>query len=322
MPVNGTDKTMYVLLISINPGAPLGGSIAEYFPGTFNGTHFQAVDGVTRIADFGKDNYAGQFFYGVPSGSDAVSIAWASNWQYTQLVPSGPLEGWRSAMSLPRRNYLANITRVGWDMVSTPYDLSPVIGRTLASHPSLGNITMHVDYSTAWSNAVCLEINVSNIDALILGSDATVNFTFRSPISDEYVRGGFYFAGDQNFFLDRGGVRGFDNVFFTDKFSTTDVISQDGMWSLVVIFDRSILEVFLDGGTRSATNVFYPQQPLTELVIQTAGIKGDMQIGVTIKSLESAWVQYEDESGVVAGNVSTAGTSIKSKQHMVDKAEL
>lgn len=54
MPVKGTNETAWVLQISINPGAPLGGSIAEYFPGTFNGTHFEAVDSVARIADFGK----------------------------------------------------------------------------------------------------------------------------------------------------------------------------------------------------------------------------------------------------------------------------
>jgi beta-fructofuranosidase len=54
MPVNGTNETMWVLQISINPGAPLGGSISEYFPGSFNGTHFEAVDSVARINDFGK----------------------------------------------------------------------------------------------------------------------------------------------------------------------------------------------------------------------------------------------------------------------------
>lgn len=93
VPINGTDETAYLLQISINPGAPLGGSIAQYYPGTFNGTHFEAFDSVARIADFGKDNYAGQFFYGTPPGEDAVSIAWASNWQYTQIVPTGPREG-------------------------------------------------------------------------------------------------------------------------------------------------------------------------------------------------------------------------------------
>lgn len=54
VPINGTDETMFVLAISINPGAPLGGSITEYFIGDFNGTSFLPADGVTRISDFGK----------------------------------------------------------------------------------------------------------------------------------------------------------------------------------------------------------------------------------------------------------------------------
>jgi len=69
---------MYLLQISINPGAPLGGSISQNFPGTFNGTVFTAVDGAARINDFGKDNYAGQFFYGIPGDETQVSIAWVS----------------------------------------------------------------------------------------------------------------------------------------------------------------------------------------------------------------------------------------------------
>ena len=55
VPVNGTDgETMYILAISLNPGAPLGGSITEYFIGNFNGTHFEEADGATRLTDFAK----------------------------------------------------------------------------------------------------------------------------------------------------------------------------------------------------------------------------------------------------------------------------
>jgi beta-fructofuranosidase len=191
MPIDGTEDTMYVLQISINPGAPLGGSISQYFPGYFNGTTFEAVDGVARINDFGKDNYAAQFFYGVPAGSDAVSIGWASNWQYSQIVPTGPREGWRSSMSLPRRNYLTNITRVGWDMVSLPYDISPVLGDVLASNSSLGNGTIFVDYSAVESNALYFAVNVTGINTTTISGSATLNFTFRSPVSNEYLQGGF-----------------------------------------------------------------------------------------------------------------------------------
>ena len=124
IPMEGSDQLMYVMLVSINPGAPLGGSITQYFPGSFNGTHFKAVDHAARIADFGKDNYAGQFVYGTPDGTAPISIAWASNWQYSQVAPTGQLEDWRSSMSLPRVNYLRNITRIGYTLHSAPYDLS------------------------------------------------------------------------------------------------------------------------------------------------------------------------------------------------------
>jgi beta-fructofuranosidase len=56
MPMEGSDSPMYLMVININPGAPLGGSTTQYFPGSFNGTHFEVVDGAARIADFGKDN--------------------------------------------------------------------------------------------------------------------------------------------------------------------------------------------------------------------------------------------------------------------------
>jgi len=81
MPFEGQDDPAWLLAISINPGAPLGGSITEFFPGEFNGTHFEPFDRAARIEDFAKDNYAGQYFYGIPGDQNQISIGWASNWQ-------------------------------------------------------------------------------------------------------------------------------------------------------------------------------------------------------------------------------------------------
>ncbi|QDS74267.1 hypothetical protein FKW77_003232 [Venturia effusa] len=318
LPVRGSNETKWLLQISINPGAPLGGSIAEYFPGSFNGTHFVAVDAVARIADFGKDNYAGQFFYGTPAGQDAVSIAWASNWQYTQITPTGPLEGWRSSMSLPRRNYLANITRVGWDMVSEPYDMTPVLGDVLAENDSFGNDSISVDFSKVESNALYFAINVTGINSTTISGSATLNFTFTSPISNEYLQGGFYFGGDTPFFIDRSGIRGFDNVFFTDKFSTNNPISADGTWCMVGVIDRSILEVFLDGGERSGTVSFYPTQPLTTMSLHAANILPEMKIAVEVRALKSAWAKPEEaEEMTMTGNVTAKMNSTMSRRSLL-----
>lgn len=125
VPIANSSDSAWVLTISINPGSPLGGSITQYFPGEFNGTHFTPFDSAARLTNFGKDDYAGQFFYDEP-----VSIGWASNWQYTNFVPTGE-EGWRSAMTVPRRNYLANMSTAGWDLIQEVYDLSPVVGDQL-----------------------------------------------------------------------------------------------------------------------------------------------------------------------------------------------
>ena len=60
----------------------------QYLPGTFNDTHFVAVDSVTRFLKFGKESFAARFFSGIPEGEDVLLLAWAANLQYTSLVPA------------------------------------------------------------------------------------------------------------------------------------------------------------------------------------------------------------------------------------------
>lgn len=68
-------KSAWVMFISINPGAPLGGSVSQYFIGDFDGKEFKPYDSAMRLSDFAKDNYAGQWFADTDSG-DSISIAW------------------------------------------------------------------------------------------------------------------------------------------------------------------------------------------------------------------------------------------------------
>ncbi|KAL8657215.1 MAG: hypothetical protein Q9226_002132 [Calogaya cf. arnoldii] len=304
---------MYVLYISINPGAPLGGSIGQYFPGTFNGTHFTPVDQAARIADFGKDNYAAQFFYGIPATSPQISMAWASNWQYTQVVPTGQLENFRSAMSLPRYNVLANTTRGDYTLVSIPYDLSPLYSSTssLANSTSLANSSLLYDYSsTIPSGAVTFNLTISSIP--LANVTGTANFTFMSSVTGESIRGGFYLGGDTPFWIDRGYIRGFENPFFTDKFSTNNLVDTDTQtFRLQVVIDRSILEVFLDNGLRSATTTFFAEGMLDTLLISTRELNPGVQVSAEVFGLNSAWTPLENSNGTVAGNVTMASQRVR-----------
>ncbi len=88
----------WVLLISINPGGPNGGSATQYFIGDFDGYTFSSDQANIRWVDHGPDNYAGVTYNDVPDGS-RVFIGWMSNWAYAQQTPT---EVWRSSMTLPR----------------------------------------------------------------------------------------------------------------------------------------------------------------------------------------------------------------------------
>ncbi|KAL8923572.1 MAG: hypothetical protein Q9208_004519 [Pyrenodesmia sp. 3 TL-2023] len=310
---NIASTDMYLMQISINPGAPLGGSIAQSFPGVFNGTHFAPVDQAARLNDFGKDNYAGQFFYGIPATSPQISIAWASNWQYAQVVPTGELEGFRSAMTLPRYNVLANTTRGDYTLVSIPYDLSPLYttSTSVANSSSLANSSLLYDYSTTVpSGALTFNMTITSIPSA--NATGTANFTFMSSVTGESIRGGFYLGGDVPFFINRGYIRGFDNPFFTDKFSTNNLVSKDTQtFRLQVVIDRSILEVFLDNGLRSATNTFFPEDELDILIISTAGLSPGVQVSADVYGLESAWTPVENTNGTVVGNVTMASQVVR-----------
>ncbi|RAL65003.1 hypothetical protein DID88_001593 [Monilinia fructigena] len=275
------DEDMYLLIISINPGAPLGGST--------------------------PNNYAGQFFHGIPADEDPVFLAWISNWEYAQQVPTGELEGWRSSMSLPRRTHLANVTRTGWSLISYPFDLSPLYNESapLASNADLGNGNLTVDYSSSVpSGALYFSVNVTNIPNNTL-AQGTVNFTFSSSSTGESVSGGMYLGGDAPFWLSRRNIHGFaeTNPFFTDRFSVGNTINDQGTFTLDVVIDRTILEVFLDGGRSSGTITFFPEGKLDKVVVATADLNEGVVVEAGIWGLEGAWDAMKSKDGWVYGNV-------------------
>ncbi|GAA5822831.1 hypothetical protein JCM11251_004393 [Rhodosporidiobolus azoricus] len=303
VPHKETGELIDVLYISINPGAPQGGSIGQYFPGTFNGTHFEAFDAAARIADFAKDNYAIQWFAETEK-SESIGIAWASNWQYGQVSPTAD-EGWRSAMSLPRQHHIVEAPRIGYVLASYPYNLSAVFSAPLlptanstsnSSTPesvSVVNNSVTVDFSNLTSNAIYWSINlIVPADGAPIPSTASLNVTLSSPISNETLRTGIFLGGSDGGFtwIDRSRASNAgtiaENPFFTDKFSTA---SPTLPYRYEGVFDRSLLEVFVDEGTYSGTVVVYPSSPLNVLEVASNDLPEGAEIDVAVWGLEGTW---------------------------------
>lgn len=309
---DGDTEPIWLMYISIQPGAPLGGSVGQYFPGQFNGTHFEPVDNVARLADFGKDNYATQFFYrdGEDGSDDGISIAWASNWQYTNYVPTGPAEGWQSATSLPRRNWVkkSDAARGDYVLMSYPYDITAVQGRVLSSNDSLGNGTVTASAGEDATGAIMIQANVTNLNTTGISITASLNITIRSSETGESLLAGQAFAGDPAFWMDRGNTTGFDNMYFTDKVSTGLVLSDS--WELLMVVDRSLWEVFLMGGEKSATQTYFPKGLLDEVEVSVGGINAAAEVSIGVWELDSAWASEAGDDGVVRGNT----TSVESQR--------
>ncbi|KAH0283804.1 hypothetical protein M436DRAFT_77255 [Aureobasidium namibiae CBS 147.97] len=304
MPVEGSDETMWLMFISINPGAPLGGSISQYFPGSFNGTHFEAVDPVARISDFAKDNYAGQFFSGIPGTEKRLSMDWASNWQYTNDVPSAK-ENWRSSMTVFRQNHLKKLPTIGWDLVSSPFNISSQFSRVLASNSSLGNNSILLDYSNVPSGALYFEANVTGLTPATLAG--SLNFTFTSSVSGENLQGGTI-PGGITWVSRRNAGWGAENPYWTDKFSVNGIYSgsENGTWAISGILDRTILELFVNGGEQSGTVTFFPDYPLDTLRIGANSIPEGAGVSVAVWGLKDAWASQANDDGLVLGNTTTS----------------
>jgi beta-fructofuranosidase len=227
------------------------------------------------------------------------------------MTPTGESEGWRSQMSLPRVNYLKNATRIGYVLVSEPYQIQTVFSQELAYNSSLGNSSILLEYSTVPSGALYFEANITGLSPYTIGS-GQVNFTFSSSISGEFITGGTTVNGDT--WLDRGHTYAFENPYFTNKFSTSGLYSgaDNGTWTISGVIDRTIFEVFVNGAEQSGTMTFYPNRPLDTMRIGAAGIASNATVSVGVWALEDTWESQADANGTVLGNVTSTGGSSNS----------
>ncbi|MDN7674705.1 glycoside hydrolase family 32 protein [Burkholderia oklahomensis] len=114
MPLDGdARRTKWVMIVNVNPWSIAGGSGAMYFVGSFDGKTFtpdrvapaNADPAQYQWLDHGADYYAAGTFANAP-GDRPVAIAWMSNWDYADRIPTTP---WKGAMTLPRELALKTI---------------------------------------------------------------------------------------------------------------------------------------------------------------------------------------------------------------------
>lgn len=99
--LDGPDGQRWVLILSVNAGAPNGGSATRYLVCDFDGEQLTPEHGDAPLwLDYGPDNYASQCWSNVPDDAEGpLVVGWMNNWHYADRTPA---QDWRGAMTVPR----------------------------------------------------------------------------------------------------------------------------------------------------------------------------------------------------------------------------
>ena len=239
LPVNGTGKEKWLLICNINPGGPFGGSATQYFVGSFDGHKFtcESKPETTKWMDYGKDHYATVTFDNAPDNRH-VAIAWMSNWQYANQVPTMQF---RSANSVPRD--LGLFTDSGETYVSVV--------------PSKELLALRGAKTGKPTEACELVINIKS------QSKPTV-ITLSNDKHEQVVM--TYNPKERTFSMDRAQS---GNTAFSDMFKATTVAPTHGTISQLRVFiDKCSIEAFDATGKMAMTNLVFPTNPYDKLTVK------------------------------------------------------
>ena len=226
----------WLLICNINPGGPFGGSATQYFVGQFDGHRFtcESKPNVTKWMDYGKDHYATVSFYNAPENRHVV-LAWMSNWQYANQVPTMQF---RSANSIPR------------DLGLFDYQ-----GETYVSVvPSKETLAMRGAKVKNPTEACEIVVDLKGKTEIVLSNTKGEQVTMT------------YDASKQTFAMDRTKS---GNVGFSEDFPcVTEAPTYGKVKQLRIFIDRCSIEAFDSDGKMAMTNLVFPSEPYNTIKVK------------------------------------------------------
>lgn len=260
LPVEGTELKKWVLVCNLNPGGPFGGSATQYFVGTFDGKRFvNESPAVTKWMDWGKDHYATVTWSDAPDNR-RIAIAWMSNWQYANDVPTSQ---YRSPNSIPRDLSLFAIDG-GIYLQSAPSpELLKLRGVSKKRSFKVNGTRIVKDLIPNNEGAYEIELSLKNQQAEIIG------FRLYNDKGEEVDMQ--YDMKEKKFSMDR---RKSGEVNFNENFPmlTWTAIEEDkDEMKLRLFVDRSSVEAFGDGGRFAMTNQVFPSEPYNHISFYSKG---------------------------------------------------
>ena len=235
-PSPDTTETKWVLICNINPGGPFGGSATQYFIGQFDGRKFtcESMPKVTKWLDYGKDHYATVSFYNAPEQRRVV-LAWMSNWQYANQVPT---KQYRSANSIPRDLGLFQFGEETYVSVVPSKEMLALRGEKVKKPTETCEMV----------------VDLKNQTEMVLSNTKGEEVVMR------------YDAQKQTFTMDRTKS---GDVSFSEAFPCETTAPTHGAIKQLRIFvDRCSIEAFDADGKMAMTNLVFPSEPYNTIKVK------------------------------------------------------
>ena len=253
-------KTKWVLLVSINPGGPNGGSATQYFIGDFDGKTFRA-DALPYPLwmDYGRDNYAGVTWSNIPENDGRkIFMGWMSNWDYANNVPT---KNFRSAMTVARELKIANN---GKHLVVSNYPVSET--KTLRALESAKKDVV-VEKEVVLSNLLDKNKGTYEIEMTLKPQNAGIfGFILQNSKNEELE---FRFDMTTGFFSihrHKSGLVDFEGRFAAGM--NAPLVKKDA-YKVRVLVDKASAEIFINEGELALTTIFFPTEVMNKLKFYT-----------------------------------------------------
>lgn len=281
-----TGKEKWVMIVNINPGCAFGGSATEYFVGSFDGKEFvpETAPEIAHWLDFGKDHYALVTFHN--TGARTIGIPWVSNWQYANVTPFKQTRGMNG---LPRDLFL--FTKDGTSYVGArPSKEVEALRKeqiSLNLPQSIGEEVRLTDALKGLEDSFELELELTPAAkttrvALVLSNELGDELPIYLDLEKERVtmdrtKSGLIDFGtkatphdrESNDWRDRDGVN-YQNDFAIATWAPLSLCTGK-TYKLRLFVDRSMAELFVQGGRIAMTNLIFPRKPYSTLRLYSEG---------------------------------------------------
>ena len=183
-------------------------------------------------------------------------MGWMSNWDYAQVVPT---ETWRSAMTVARELKLFLVAD-SYQITSYPVDeLNNYIVKKSEIESVVVDSEFEFDKSdmSNWSSS-SLEMTLTN------AKDKQVKFVLENESGEQLVFGLNFKEHQMYIERSQSGDLSFSEK-FADSMTTAKIQNSNDDQNLMILLDKTSIEIFLNKGETVMTEIFFPSSPYSKL---------------------------------------------------------